>query len=68
MYREGEQGMLGFSDTDWGQQHNHHSISGYCFIINGGTFSWSSSKQKLITLLLAEAEFVVITHTAKEAS
>jgi transposase InsO family protein len=67
-YGEGERGMAGFSDADWGQQYDRHSISGYCFIIDGGAFSWSSSKQKLITLSSAEAEFVAITYAAKEAS
>jgi len=48
-------------------QEHRHAISGNAFLINGGAISWSSRKQELITLSMAEAEYVATTHAAKEA-
>jgi hypothetical protein len=44
-----------------------YTISGYTFLIDGGTIAWRLRKQELITLSTAEAEYIVMTHTAKEA-
>ena len=35
--------------------------------MNGGTISWSSKKQELVTLSTAESKSVAATYTAKEA-
>ena len=40
--------------------------SGHAFLIDGGAISWSSRKQELVTLSTAEAEYVTVTHAAKE--
>jgi hypothetical protein len=48
-------------------QEHRRAISGYAFLIDGGTISWSSRKQELVTLSTAEAEYVAATHAAKEA-
>ena len=37
------------------------------FLFDGSMVSWASKKQELITLSTAEAEFVAVTHAAKEA-
>ena len=37
------------------------------FLVDGGAVSWSSKKQKLVTLTTTKAEYVVATHAAKEA-
>jgi hypothetical protein len=58
--------LLGFTDADGAMQSYRRAISGYAFLINAGTVSWSSRKQELVTLSTAEAEYVAATHTAKE--
>jgi len=58
--------LLGFTDADGASQEHCRAISGHAFIMDGGTVSWSSRKQELVTLSTAEAEYVVVMHTAKE--
>jgi hypothetical protein len=59
--------LEGFCDTNGSMQEDQYAISGYTFLIDGGTISWSSKKQELVTLLTAESEYVVATHASKEA-
>lgn len=59
--------LLGYSDADGNSQEHRKAISGYAFIINGGVVSWRSRKQEIVTLSTAEAEYVALTHAAKEA-
>ena len=44
-----------------------HSICGYVFTLNGGAVSWSSKTQSVVALSSTEAEYIGITHAAKEA-
>ena len=61
-------GVEGFSDANWGNDvDDRHSICGYIFVINGGAISWSSKKQSVVALSSTEAEYIGITHAAKEA-
>ena len=63
----GEQLMLeGFSDADGMSQEDRHAISGYVFMLNGGAVSWSSKRQGTISLSTTEAEYIALTHAAKE--
>jgi hypothetical protein len=62
-----KQGLEGFTDADGASQEHRHAISGYAFLLDGGTVSWSSKKQELVTLSTTEAEYVAATHAAKEA-
>lgn len=62
-----EQSMLvGYADTDWGSQNDHHSISSYAFIIDGGAIAWSSKKQPIVALSTTEAELIAATHAGRE--
>jgi hypothetical protein len=58
--------LLSFTDADGAMQSHQHAISRYAFLINGGTVSWSLRKQELVMLSTAEAEYVAMTHAAKE--
>ena len=61
-------GVEGFTDANWGNNlDNRHSICSYVFTFNGGAISWSSKKQLVVALSSTEAEYIAITHAAKEA-
>ena len=61
-------GVEGFSDANWGNDvDDRHSICGYVFTLNGGAVSWSSKKQSVVALSSTEAEYIGVTHAAKEA-
>ena len=60
-------GLLGYADVDWASQDHRHSISAYIFQIDGRSISWSCQKQNIVALSSTEAEFIALTHTAKEA-
>jgi hypothetical protein len=63
-----DKGVEGFSDANWGNNtDDRHSICGYVFMLNGGAISWSSNKQSVVALSSTEAEYIGITHAAKEA-
>lgn len=59
--------LVGYMDVDGATQEHCQAISSYAFLIDGGTISWSSRKQELVTLSTAEAEYVAAMHAAKEA-
>jgi hypothetical protein len=59
-------GLVGFTDADGAMQEHRRAISGYVILIDGGTVSWSSKKQELVTLSTTEAKYVATTHAAKE--
>jgi hypothetical protein len=61
-------GVEGFSDANWGNDvDDRHSICGYVYTLNGGAITWSSKKQSVVALSSTEAEYIGITHAAKEA-
>ena len=59
--------IFGYSDADGMSQEDRHAISGYVFMLNGGAVSWSSKRQDTISLSTTEAEYIALTHAAKEA-
>ena len=59
--------VQGFCDADWGTSPHRHSISRYLFHMGNGAVSWSSKKQHITALSSTEAEYIVLTHAAKEA-
>ncbi len=61
------QGLEGYVDVDGASQEHRHTITGYVFLVDGGAVSWASKKEELITLSIAESEYVAPTHAAKEA-
>ena len=48
-----KQDLMGYTDADRASQDHQWAISGHTFFIDGGTVSWSSHKQELITLSTA---------------
>ena len=58
--------ILAYTDTNYAQQADRHSILGYCLIFGAGAISWSLKKQNIVTLSSTEAEYVRHTNAAKE--
>ncbi|THG96722.1 hypothetical protein EW145_g7731, partial [Phellinidium pouzarii] len=53
--------------TDGMSTEGRHAISGYVFKLFGSAISWSSKRQTLVVLSTTEAEYVALTHAAREA-
>ena len=68
VYGRDKTGLAGFSDADWGTSDDtRHSVCGYVYTFDGGAISWSAKQQVVVALSSTEAEYVGITHAAKEA-
>ena len=62
-------GLIGYSDSDWGEnKDDRHSTSGQVFTLANGVISWRSRQQKTVTLSVAEAEYMELAETAKQAA
>lgn len=60
--------LIGFSDSDFaGDVETRRSTSGFVFCLAGGAVTWSSQRQKLVTLSSTEAEYVAAASATKEA-
>jgi hypothetical protein len=66
MYGEQEEDLMGWIDADGSQEEDRRMITGYVFLINGSTVSWTSKQQELIILSTTEGEYVATTHAAME--
>ena len=62
--------LVGWTDSDFAQSDDSHSISGNCFRLNDSSalIAWNSSKQPIIALSTVEAEYVASTEAAREAT
>ncbi|XP_058208299.1 secreted RxLR effector protein 161-like [Rhododendron vialii] len=60
--------LEGYTDANWiTEQNDHSSTSGWVFTLGGGSISWGSKKQTLITDSTMAAEFVALASGSKEA-
>ena len=65
---EGNIELMGYSDSDWGQDpDSRRSVTGYVFILAGAAVSWSSKAQPSVALSTFEAETQALTEAIKEA-
>ncbi|PSS32217.1 hypothetical protein PHLCEN_2v2016 [Hermanssonia centrifuga] len=55
-----------YCDSDGMSNPDRHPIAAYVFTI-GGAISWSSKRQDIVCLSTTEAEYIALTHAAKEA-
>ena len=62
-----EQGLEGFTDSDFASRPDRHSISGYAFLYGGGAISWSSKRQSVVALSSTEAEYIALSTGTREA-
>ncbi len=59
--------LIGFVDADHaGDPVDHHSITGYAFILNGAAVSWASKKRQTVATSSTEAEYVAGSNATKE--
>ena len=59
--------LYGYSNSAFTNSVNRKSTSGYIYKLVGGPVSHKSSKQSILTTSTTEAEYVAMTHAAKEA-
>ncbi|XP_062093813.1 uncharacterized mitochondrial protein AtMg00810-like [Humulus lupulus] len=56
-----------YTDANWAScPDNHRSTSDYCIFLGGNLFSWSSSKQKVVSRSTTEVEYKSIAHGTTE--
>ncbi|CAD7087458.1 unnamed protein product [Hermetia illucens] len=70
MYKSGGSNskLQGFSNSDFASDtETRRSTTGYAFCLSNGIVTWSSQRQKLVTLSTTEAEYVAAAAAAKEA-
>ena len=53
--------LAGFADANGNMAEDQHATSGYAFIINSGTVSWSAKRQEMMTLSTTESRYVSVT-------
>jgi len=60
--------LVNYSDTDFvGDVDTRKSMTGYVFLINNSLITWSSQRQKLVTLSTTESEYVAASTACREA-
>ncbi len=60
--------LISYADADFaGDLMDHHSTSGYCFLLASGLISWSSKKQSVVALSTANAKHVALSQVTQEA-
>ncbi|KAK1515355.1 hypothetical protein CPAR01_16776 [Colletotrichum paranaense] len=68
MYRKGKTELAGFSDSDHaGYQDTARSTTSWIFILASAPISWSSQRQKAVSISTTEAEYIAAAEAAKEA-
>ena len=65
-YSETRHALKGYADADGSMAEDRRAIMGYAFLIDGGTVSWSSKRQEIISLSTTESKYIVATHRMKE--
>ena len=54
--------LLGYCDADYaGDLDDRHSTSGNLFLMNGGSITWTSKKQPIVTLSTTETDYVSLS-------
>lgn len=59
--------LVGYADSNFaGDFKDHKSVMGYCFFIGDVLVFWSSKKQRSISTLTNEAEYIALGHASRE--
>jgi hypothetical protein len=54
------------SDSDWGMGNDRKSISGFIILLGRSPIAWSSKQQAVVALSSCEAEYISVTHCARD--
>ena len=66
---DSDAGLIGYSDSDWGENRDdRHSTSGHIFLMANGAISWTSQRQKTVTLSVGEAEYMELASIGRQAA
>ena len=60
-------GLVGYSDSAFGDNAQRKSSAGYVFKIAGGVISFKLYRQRLVTLSSTKSKYIALTYAAKEA-
>jgi len=61
-YGLSNESLVAYSDSNWGQDHEHcKSTTGYFTMLAQGITSWLSCKQKSVALSSTEAEYIALS-------
>ena len=64
---KGQEGFIAYADADWGSDPiTRKSITGNIIKLASGAVSWTSQKQKTITLSSTEAEYMCLSNTSHQ--
>jgi hypothetical protein len=59
--------LEGYIDADGSMAKDCYAISGYTFLINGATISWSLKWQEIVSLSITKSEYIIAMHGSKKA-
>ena len=60
-------GVVGYADSSYaGDPEERKSVTGYCFFLGGGIIAWCSKRQRTVSTSTSEAEYVAMSHGARE--
>ena len=58
--------MVGYGAVDGSMAENRKAVSGYAFIINGGSVSWSVKHQEIISLSTTKRKYIAATYSGSK--
>lgn len=61
-------GLVGYAYSNYaGDPEDRKSVMGYCFFFNGALATWSSKKQRTVSMSTTKAEYIALEHGARKA-
>lgn len=61
-------GLIGYANSNFvGDPEDRKLVMGYYFFLNRAVVFWCSKKQRIVSTLTTEAEYIALSHGAREA-